>query len=57
MKNRCGQNFEDVIQEGLELGKLQLAELVYDKGSKYLGPISGSEMDWPYDLRKAISHF
>lgn len=48
--NRYVQNFDGVIQEGLEFGSFSMAESVYDKGFRYLGTISGSEMDQPCGL-------
>lgn len=52
MINRYVQNFEGVIQEGLEFGNFSMAESVCDKGFRYLSTISGSEMDQPQALGK-----
>lgn len=47
--NRYGKNFEGVIQEKLKFGDFRMAESVYDKGCRFVGPVSGSEMDPPCD--------
>lgn len=37
------------MQEKLKFGDFRMAESIYDKGCRFVGPVSGSEMDPPCD--------